>query len=118
VRIYSSFDHPAAHAGIKSLWPFPTLVISFFISDIKATEMIRTVISLDSEDKAWLDRTARQEHTPMTRLVRRAIQRLRKESESSPSRFDVLLRETSGIWKLGEGLAYQRRLRREWDRRK
>ena len=80
--------------------------------------MIRTIISLDPEDKAWLDRQARRERAPMTRLVRRAIQRLRKESESHPSRFDDLLRETSGIWKPGEGLAYQRRLRREWDRRK
>ena len=88
------------------------------MDDIKRTGMIRTLISLDAGDKAWLDRKARQERTPMTRLVRRAIQRLRKESESNPSRFDVLLRETSGIWKPGEGLAYQRRLRREWDTRK
>ena len=80
--------------------------------------MIRTIISLDPEDKAWLDRKAKQERTPMTRLVRRAIQRLRKESESNPSRFDLLLRETSGLQKFGDGLAYQRRLRREWDKRK
>ena len=80
--------------------------------------MIRTIVSLDPDDKAWLDRKARQERTPMTRLVRRAIQRLREESESNPSRFDVLLRETSGICRLGDGLAVQRRLRREWDRRK
>jgi len=35
--------------------------------------MIRTLISLDPDDKAWLDRKARQERTPMTRLVRRGI---------------------------------------------
>ena len=80
--------------------------------------MIRTIISLDPEDKAWLDRKARQERTPMTRLVRRAIQRLRQESESNPSRFDRLLRETSGLRKFGDGLAYQRKLRAEWDKRK
>ena len=80
--------------------------------------MIRTVISLDPEDKAWLDRKARQEGTPMTRLVQRAVQRLRNESESNPSRFDRLLRETSGTGRFGEGLAYQRRRRREWDRRR
>jgi hypothetical protein len=80
--------------------------------------VIRTIISLDPDDKAWLDRKARQERTPMARLVRRAIQRLRQESDSNPSRFDVLLRETSGIRKFGDGLAVQRRLRREWDRRK
>ena len=80
--------------------------------------MIRTLISLDADDKAWLDRTARQERTPMTRLVRRAIQRLRKESEANPSRFDLLLHETSGLRKFGDGLTYQRKLRGEWDKRK
>ena len=80
--------------------------------------MIRTIISLDPEDKAWLDRQARRERAPMTRLVRRAIQRLRTESESNPSRFDLLLRETSGLRKFGDGLKYQRRLRGEWDRRR
>ena len=80
--------------------------------------MVRTVISLDPDDKAWLDRQARRERTPMTRLVRRAIQRLRKESEAHPSRFDLLLRETSGSRKFGDGLAYQRKLRGEWIKRK
>jgi hypothetical protein len=80
--------------------------------------MIRTLISLDPEDKAWLDRKARQERMPMARLVRQAIQRLRQDSEAKPSRFKVLLNETSGIGKTGDGLAAQRRLRREWDRRK
>ena len=80
--------------------------------------MIRTVISLDPEDKAWLDRTARRERVPMTRLVRRAIHRLRKEQEADPKGFERLLQETSGLWKAGDGLAYQRRLRGQWSRRK
>jgi len=80
--------------------------------------MIRTIISLAAEDKAWLDRKARQERTPMTRLVRRAIERLRKESEAHPSRFDLLLRQTSGLSKSGDGLTIQRKLRAEWGRRK
>jgi hypothetical protein len=80
--------------------------------------MIRTLISLDPEDKAWLDRKAKLERMPMARLVRQAIQRLRQDSEAKPSRFKVLLNETSGIGKTGDGLAAQRRLRREWDRRK
>jgi hypothetical protein len=93
-------------------------VISFSQFDIGRTDMIRTIVSLDPDDKAWLDRKARQERTPMTRLVRRAIQRLRQESESNPSPFDRLLRETSGLRKFGDGLAYQRKLRREWGSRK
>ena len=80
--------------------------------------MTRTIISLDADDKAWLDRKARQERVPMTRLVRRAIQRLRKESEANPSRFDLLLRDTAGLRKTGDGLGYQRKLRGEWTKRK
>ena len=80
--------------------------------------MVRTVISLGADDKAWLDRRAKQERVPMTRIVRRAIQRLRRETEANPTRFDRLLRETAGMHDVGDGLAYQRKLRREWDRRK
>jgi hypothetical protein len=80
--------------------------------------MIRTIVSLDPDDKAWLDRKARQERMPMTRLVRRAIKQMRQESEDHPSGFERLLRETSGLRKFGDGLAVQRKLRGEWDKRK
>jgi len=79
---------------------------------------VRTIVSLDAEDKAWLDRKAKEERTPMTRLVRRAIRQMRKESESEPSQFDRLLRETSGMGRFGDGLAYQRKLRKAWGRAK
>ena len=78
--------------------------------------MVRTLISLDAEDKAWLDRAARNERIPMTKLVRRAIRRLRDEQEAAPQGFERLLRETAGSWNAGDGLAYQRRVRAEWAR--
>lgn len=78
--------------------------------------MIRTVISLEAEDKAWLDRVARSERIPMTKLVRRAIRRLRQEQEAAPHGLERLLRETAGLWKGGDALEYQRHLRAEWDR--
>lgn len=77
--------------------------------------MIRTVVSLDKEDKAWLDRKAAQEQVTMTEIVRRAVRRLRKDNTGSPEAFDALLRETSGLWKQGDGLSYQVRLRAQWD---
>lgn len=79
--------------------------------------MVRTVVSLDPEDKAWLDRKARQEGVPMTEIVRQAVRQLRERSESAP-RMERLLEKTRGMWKGDDGLAYQRRLRREWDRRR
>ena len=100
------------------VWQRIVSVISLFISDIERLNMIRTLISLDPEDKAWLDRKAKLERISVARLLRQAVQRLRQESLAKPSRFEVLLRETSGIGKTGDGLALQRRLRLEWDRRK
>ncbi|HTQ79202.1 MAG TPA: ribbon-helix-helix protein, CopG family, partial [Thermoanaerobaculia bacterium] len=41
--------------------------------------MIRTIISLDPEDKLWLDRKAEEENVTMTELVRQAIRRYREE---------------------------------------
>jgi hypothetical protein len=73
--------------------------------------MIRTLVSLEPEDKAWLERTARAEGVPETELVRRAVRNLRRQQETS---FSDLLRRTRGIWKKGDALAYQRRLRRQW----
>ena len=80
--------------------------------------MIRTVISLDPEDKAWLDRVAKRQRKSMTQLVRHAVHRLRQESESDPTQFERLLRDTRGLWKSGNGLTYQKKLRREWNRRR
>jgi ribosomal protein L31E len=73
--------------------------------------MTRTIISLDREDKQWLDRTARAQGVPMARLVREAIRRMRQQEDVS---FEQLLNETCGLWHKGDGLAYQRRLRKEW----
>jgi len=77
----------------------------------------RTLINLDAEDKDWLDREARARRVPMTELVRQAVQayRIREESQTRLTLQDAL-QHTAGIWRAGEGLGYQRRLRKEWDR--
>ncbi len=73
--------------------------------------LVRTIINLDSSDKSWLDRKAQQAGVPMAELVRRAVRRLRQEEEGS---FDKILKQTSGLWRQGDGLAYQRRVREQW----
>jgi hypothetical protein len=80
--------------------------------------MVRTLISIDPDDKAWLDREAKREGVPMTRVVQRAIAELRKQAEGNPAAFERLLRETAGVKKFGDGLTYQRKLRAQWDKRK
>jgi Arc/MetJ-type ribon-helix-helix transcriptional regulator len=77
--------------------------------------MVRTIVSLDEEDKVWLDRKAAREGISMTELIRRAVKRLRSEEKEAQS-FERLLRSTSGIGTGEDGLAAQRRLRDEWRR--
>ncbi len=76
--------------------------------------MVRTVISLDEQDKEWLDQRAAQEGVPMTELVRRAVRLLRTHADRDDPPLTELLRSTSRTWRHGDGLAYQRRLRDEW----
>lgn len=80
--------------------------------------MVRTVISLDPEDKAWLDDKARETGNTMTSVVREAVSRYRAQDakRGSPS-LKTLLERTSGIWKHGDGLAWQKKMRAEWDKR-
>lgn len=75
--------------------------------------MIRTLISLDEQDKAWLDRRARETGQPMTALVRDAVALYRAQSRSTGDA-GTLLERTRGLWKQGDGLAWQRTLRAEW----
>lgn len=76
--------------------------------------MIRTVVSIEPEDKAWLDDEARREGVPMTAIVRRAIRRLREEYRRPSVELERLLARTRATWKRGDALDYQRSLRAEW----
>lgn len=79
--------------------------------------MPRTLINLHADDKAWLDAEARARKVPMTELVREAVgsYRAREEARRRPHLAEAL-RASAGIWRQGDGLHWQRRLRAEWDR--
>ena len=77
--------------------------------------MIRTIISLDSDDKRWLDSVADAEGTSMTELVRRAVRLLRASVPGPEPALADILKATAGSWIQGDGLAYQQRVRGEWD---
>ncbi|TVS14267.1 MAG: CopG family transcriptional regulator [Wenzhouxiangella sp.] len=78
--------------------------------------MTRTIINLREADKRWLDREAKRRRVPMTRLVGEAVSeyRMRQEAQDRPG-LETLLTETRGLWRQGDGLAWQERLRNEWD---
>ncbi|MGQ0645082.1 MAG: ribbon-helix-helix protein, CopG family [Elusimicrobiota bacterium] len=79
--------------------------------------MVRTIVSLPKEDKAWVDKFSRARRQPSAETIRRAIRSYRKSVERGGSGGDAL-RVTAGIWKgrVSDALRHVRRLRSEWDR--
>jgi Arc/MetJ-type ribon-helix-helix transcriptional regulator len=69
------------------------------------------LISLEENDRVWLEQRAREIRAPMSEVVRQAIRRA-QESEQKPMK--DLLASTKGLWRQGDGLRYQRRVRKEW----
>lgn len=80
----------------------------------RGTRMVRTVVALDEDDKAWLDRQAARRLLSMTELVREGVRLLRQHERAKASSPDDLLTRTRGLWRRGDGLQWQNRLRDEW----
>ena len=74
--------------------------------------MPRSLVSFDVDDKKWLEKKSAEIGKSMSYLIRTAVKKMRESEEKS---FDSLLTQTSGIWKHGDGLEYQQRVREEWD---
>jgi plasmid stability protein len=72
---------------------------------------MRMLISLEENDRQWLELRAQETGKPMSEVVRQAI-RQAQEAEQKPMK--DLLASTKGLWRQGDGLRYQRRIRKEW----
>jgi hypothetical protein len=72
------------------------------------------LISLDQDDRAWLEAASAREGKPATELIRRAVKLLRAQTPPGAQPLADLLRQTRGLWREGDGLAFQERLRGEW----
>ncbi len=81
-----------------------------------ARQPYRLIINLDPSQRAWLEEQARSTRRSLASVVREAVQSYRAGHEQQAPSFDDLLRQTSGTWSEDDGLAYQQRVRREWDR--
>lgn len=81
------------------------------------TFMERILISLSKQDKFWLHQQAKRKHLSTAEVVRRAIHCYQEEiPKKTPNTLEALLFQTKGIWNKGDGLAYQRKIRKEWNR--
>ncbi len=73
--------------------------------------MTRMLISLEENDRRWLEQRAQESGVPMSEVVRQAI---RQAQENGRKPMKELLASTQGLWRKGDGLRYQRRVRKEW----
>jgi hypothetical protein len=69
------------------------------------------LISLEENDRRWLEQRSQETGVPMSEVVRRAI---RQAQENGRKPIKELLSSTQGLWSKGDGLRYQRRIRKEW----
>jgi hypothetical protein len=76
---------------------------------------VRTIITLSEEDKQWLESYSSLHHMSVAEAVRRGIRKL-KEAEYSEN-YQTLVLNSKGLWKKGDGFAYQKQIRTEWDSR-
>ena len=72
----------------------------------------RTIITLPEEDKGWLESYGKAYDVSIAEAIRRGIRKLREESTSET--YKILIKKTRGLWKKGDGLRYQNKLRSEW----
>lgn len=73
----------------------------------------RTIITLSEEDKQWLESYSRAHQVSLAEAIRQGIRRL-KDAELEKT-YRTIVQNTRGIWKEGDGLKYQRKLRSEWN---
>ena len=73
----------------------------------------RTIITLPDEDKIWLENYSKAYHISLAEAVRQGIKRLR-EAEAKNT-YNILVKNTRGVWTKGDALSYQKNIRSEWD---
>jgi hypothetical protein len=72
----------------------------------------RTIITIPDEHKTWLESYSKAHKVSVAEAVRRGIIIL-KES-SAKNTYQTLIKSTKGLWKKGDGLTYQKKIRSEW----
>lgn len=73
----------------------------------------RIIISIPDEDKLWLEGYSKVHKISVAEAIRQGIDQLKRAKRQQTYR--QLVENTRGIWKKGDGLAYQEKLRAEWE---
>ncbi|MBT8365486.1 MAG: hypothetical protein KJP23_12340 [Deltaproteobacteria bacterium] len=73
----------------------------------------RTIITISEEDKRWLESYSSLHKVSVAEAIRQGIRKL-KEAELFEN-YQTLVQSTKGLWKRGDGLTYQKKIRDEWN---
>ena len=73
----------------------------------------RTIITLSEEDKRWLESYSSLNRVSVAEAIRQGIRKL-KEAELFEN-YQTLVQRTKGLWKKGDGLNFQNKIRAEWN---
>jgi len=72
----------------------------------------RTIITIPDDYKVWLESYSKAYNVSISEAVRRGIFILKETMEKNT--YQTLLKNTKGLWKKGDGLKYQKKIRAEW----
>ena len=75
----------------------------------------RMIVTLSDEDKRWLETYSRANRISIAEAIREGVGRLK--SKEALNTYRSLVQGTDSLWRKGDGLEYQRKLRVEWDSR-
>ncbi len=73
----------------------------------------RISLTISEEDKLWLDEYGELHKISLAEAVRQGIDLLKKGERQKT--YQHLVESTCGIWKKGDGLSYQKKMRAEWE---
>jgi hypothetical protein len=72
----------------------------------------RTIVTISEDDKLWLVGYSKAQKISVAKAIRRGIKCLKESTREKT--YHRLVENTKGIWKKGDGLKYQEKLRSEW----
>ena len=76
--------------------------------------MVRTIITLEENDKKWLDRYSGRYGRSTAETIRQAIKEFQKQARKGE--YQNILKATAGLFKgKDDSVSFVRKLRGEWD---
>ena len=80
--------------------------------------MVRTIITIDEEEKRWLESYSKIHRQSLAETIRCAVNEFKKRKAKDKGHYLKVLDASFGIWKNRkiDSVEYQRKLRAQWNR--